>query len=497
MYQRFDIEKEKWPSFHDRFQWYKTKLLALKNDPQMAMSYSTHRELCNDAFKKADCHYLKGTHCGRHEGCKLADMQDIADAQIRRLGRWDHSRMIQHYSLGIPRTGARHLAGHGSLGTSVPKKEIIIDESKIGNYYLDREYLMPPEELQRMIFPGLEEIEAMNNAKPEREQDIAVRCFMNLLRWFRVVLLQDAVFLRRKYPTLKIWRESVFNNVMFENFARELLHEVEHGETPQYVRVSRAMPDLAHQLRAQHENLMNTMSTHHQSVLTENKQGHVTASDNNRQEHILTRDIILHNLQPIIAVLADLSNSGLTFHTQSTSDTRVQLADSSYIANITTGTSSFDPNRITSTNSFSQSFIDQEVAALIPIPESRSDSIEQYRLAIHVDTVVDLWREYKIGLFPTGSSIQQLDEQFGAKWRTRDDCRKAYSRRRHIWETIIQATRNLNRPSEIIAEKMDRWRENQGYSLQRLNSMLANSRKHNSTQSGLWGHNDIDLLRVV
>ena len=177
---------------------------------------------------------------------------------------------------------------------------------------------------------------------------------MNLLRWLRIILLQDAVFLRRKYPTLNIWLESVFNNAMFENFARELLHEIEHGETPQYVRVSRAMPDLAHQLREQHENQMNTMSTHHQSVLTENKQEHVTASNNNRQEHILTRDIILQNLQPFISVLTDLSNSGLNFHTQSTTDTRVQLADSSYIANITTGTSYIDPNLITSINSFSQ-----------------------------------------------------------------------------------------------------------------------------------------------
>src|SRR5208282_5256626 len=132
----------------------------------------------------------------------------------------------------------------------------------------------------------------MNNAKSERDQDIAVRCFMNLLRWLRIVLLQDAVFLRRKYPTLNIWLESVFTNVMFENFARELLHEAEHGETPQYVRVSRPMPDLAHQLREQHENQMNTMSAHHQSVLTENKQEHITASNSNREEHILTRDII-------------------------------------------------------------------------------------------------------------------------------------------------------------------------------------------------------------
>ena len=122
----------------------------------------------------------------------------------------------------------------------------------------------------------------------------------------------------------------------------------------------------------------------------------------------------------------------------------------------------------------------------------RSDSIEQYRLAIHVKTVVELWKEYKTGIphrtgVPAGLSIQKLDERFGAKWRTRDDCRKAYSRWRHIWKTIIQTTENLNLSSDVIAVKMDRWRENQGYTLQRLNSALADSRKHDSKQSGLWG----------
>ena len=63
----------------------------------------------------------------------------------------------------------------------------------------------------------------------------------------------------------------MFNNAMFENFAWELLHEAEHDETPQYMRISRAMPDLVHQLREQYDNLMNTISTYHQSVLTENK----------------------------------------------------------------------------------------------------------------------------------------------------------------------------------------------------------------------------------
>ena len=233
----------------------------------------------------------------------------------------------------------------------------------------------------------------MNNAKPERHQNIAVRCFMSLLRWLRVVLFQDAVFLRRKYPALKIWLEPAFNDAMFNNFAEELLHEAEHGETPQYVRVNRAMPDLAHQLREQHDNVMNTMFTHHQSVLMKNKQEHVAASINNKQEHTLTRNTIIHNLKPILSVLTSLSNPGRTVHTQTSSDTRVQLtADSSHIANIATGTSLFNSNLVAATNSLSRPLVNEESTTLNSIAESASErnSVEQYRLATHVKTVMNL-----------------------------------------------------------------------------------------------------------
>ena len=85
------------------------------------MRYKSHLQACEKAFEKAECRYLSGTHVGRHEGCKLADMIDVPDAQMRRLGRWDHSRMVQHYSMGLPRTGARHLAGHGLKDGTVPQ----------------------------------------------------------------------------------------------------------------------------------------------------------------------------------------------------------------------------------------------------------------------------------------------------------------------------------------------------------------------------------------
>jgi len=152
----------------------------------------------------------------------------------------------------------------------------------------------------------LEQTEAMNNAKSEKSRDIATSCFMNLLRWCRIIILQDAVYLRKKYPTLKICLEPVFNNSVFERFAEQLLHEAAYGEAPQYVWVSKAMLDLTHQLREQYLNSMDSMSTYHQSTLVQNK-----------QEHTITRDNIAQSLQPIIHFLDNISRSGITFRTSS------------------------------------------------------------------------------------------------------------------------------------------------------------------------------------
>ena len=112
LFVRYHIQNEPWPPFHNRELWYKTKLLAKERSSYESLTYQAHRSVLITAFTAAKCLYLKGTHVGRREGWKLADMMDVPDAQMRRLGRWDHSRMTQHYSTGLPRQGARMLAGH-------------------------------------------------------------------------------------------------------------------------------------------------------------------------------------------------------------------------------------------------------------------------------------------------------------------------------------------------------------------------------------------------
>jgi hypothetical protein len=112
-YYRWHIAGEPVPNFADRSEWYKTKILSTVKDRFKSLEKSSHADACDTAYRAAQCIYLRGTHTGRREGAKHADMLDIPDAQMRRLGRWDHSRMTQHYSTGIPKQGARVLAEHG------------------------------------------------------------------------------------------------------------------------------------------------------------------------------------------------------------------------------------------------------------------------------------------------------------------------------------------------------------------------------------------------
>ena len=70
-------------------------------------------------------------------------------------------------------------------------------------YYLARGRLEPPEELQTLIFPLLENsLEQMNSSIQEagRDSEIAGKSFMKLLKHLRVVILQDAVFLSDEVP---------------------------------------------------------------------------------------------------------------------------------------------------------------------------------------------------------------------------------------------------------------------------------------------------------
>ena len=84
---------------------------------------------------------------------------------------------------------------------------------------------------------------------PIEQWDVAAQSFLDLLELCRVVLLQDIVFLRPKFPSVSLWLNSPFNQPAFEDFSTRLLHEAEHGNDPIYIQIAKTIPNLTHLLR--------------------------------------------------------------------------------------------------------------------------------------------------------------------------------------------------------------------------------------------------------
>ena len=207
LFLRLHVAHEPWPDFSDMLRWQEIKLFRGRINPTAKLSYLAQNLAIKTAFLNHRINLKSWTHLGRKAGCQLGEALDVPDAQIRRLGHWDTSRMARHYSSGIARQAARMLAGHGSGA---------------GNYYLPRESVNPPESLRRQIFPRIEEALEYVSSRSDDEQDLAAQAFLRVLDWFRTILLQDAVELRQCYPDSPLWSHAPFNTPEFHTFQLHL-----------------------------------------------------------------------------------------------------------------------------------------------------------------------------------------------------------------------------------------------------------------------------------
>lgn len=89
----------------------------------------------------------------------------------------------------------------------------------------------------------------MDDAMPAHLQDAATQSFPNMLCWFRIVLLQDAVFLRQQFPSLNLWLCPPFNHPLFEDFSNCLLYESTHGPDSTFVQIANVVPQIAHMIQ--------------------------------------------------------------------------------------------------------------------------------------------------------------------------------------------------------------------------------------------------------
>ena len=253
-----------------------------------------------------------------------------------------------------------------------------------------------------MIFPRVEETRSALENISISKRDVATQCFLDLVTWLRVIILQDAVFLRKQFPSLSLWMHSPFNHSAFEEFSDNLLHEASFGEDPKYVQVAKAMPKVAQLMQDLQQNILSSLETHHQSSERHGNQTQTQLSD--------FADI----LKPLSLLMHQLCHGGVQLRTH------VALED----GNIPSVTHS------TSTNPLSNP------SGLITSDPtcSSEDSIIQYQLNGNITTIMELWEEYDKGIIPTpgmprGPSIRELDDRFGIKWSSKNHYQKHYTRR--------------------------------------------------------------------
>ncbi len=89
------------------------------------------------------------------------------------------------------------------------------------NYYLRRDALAPPDSLAQKIFPQIETIEA-HIRTGDYESSISLGALLDMLRFFRKVILQDSVILMDldDYKDHPVFQHSLFKSDEFSQFKR-------------------------------------------------------------------------------------------------------------------------------------------------------------------------------------------------------------------------------------------------------------------------------------
>ena len=390
------------------------------------------------------------THAGRKAGLQQAEMLDIPDPQLRQLGRWEHSRMNQHYSHNIPRQALRVMAGQ--------------EEGTSGNFYLSRVSLVPPIELQRMIFPHLEESKRLVEALPDALRTKAADANLNTLDWFRVSILQDVVVLSDLEPACPLWRLPPFNLPAFQEYKQAAKLAMEDDMHPKSVQLLRLLPSIASALQTQSRVIDDSFKI----------------MRNMREKDTTKMDQMIDNMnqmrQENIDCWTRLSNASHQFVDVLDGPLRIEPPP-----DLCSGTqTNFLIAPATSR---------MEIVSTVP-PAQRLDPIS--RLAeiprANLDTVPEVLEEWNDGLVGVGgqrlSSIREMNEKHQNTWRRDCGIRKRYERRRNIVDRIRKLAEKYGMDEETVAERVDLWRKENHHSVDKLGKNMHKDPDTNAKKEG-------------
>ena len=234
------------------------------NDPHSTAKYQYQLATTRAAYGLVSIKTSRANHGGHHAGILEAESEGLDQANLARMGRWNHDKMTVYYLSGLAVPGAFTSAGFH-------------DEP----YVLDHDCNVPPVELQRLIFPWIESqfpenpnwVNECNDTMMDAERsgtsitedilatdpsisldpsppsahaqmEVAKYSLLHLLLYLRRVILQDAVmFINAGGNDTLLMMHPILQSATFHVFKEQLLQKM--ASTPALIhQFQDIIPDL-------------------------------------------------------------------------------------------------------------------------------------------------------------------------------------------------------------------------------------------------------------
>jgi hypothetical protein len=401
---RWHVAGEAPPSFRQRKDWYRIKVLVGR-DREQELSYPTQLQETWRIFGAAGLVSSKKTHLPRRVGAQDAETHGSSLAQISQAGRWNQSVLCQAYLTHLPRQFMRIVAGFSASA---------------GDYFLARAAHDPPAVLQRQLWPWIEEWELRFEARARRlswaqggldEDDLAADGFLKLMRRLRTVLLQDLAVLQPRYPSLPFYAYTPFTGPDWDAFAM-LVQADGVASVPQSLLLQRALPELSSVLESTREAVL-----HNSTRLA------------NRLEARLEGR--LEGLQGSLNILLQGQLAGLQANLNVLQQGQVPVpipVPGGPVPAVATSIAADSPPGI----------------APVPGPPVYTELAKAY-------TVQDVWREWREGLAGR-PAVQELEEAWGSRWRPGNIVRVQFCRRKVLWDEVLARVARGKTEEEAVTE---------------------------------------------
>jgi hypothetical protein len=221
--------------------------------PERPLSYHTQFDWNRRMFRGVGIRSKEKTHSARKQSVRHAELGGVSESQIRRAGRWNTDAMTGVYLSYLPRGFIRSIAGFPQEGKA---------------YFLPRAQETPEEALCTHIWPEtdvwLQRMEAYHPDRTDNEVvrlDLAGSGFLRLLRALRVVLLQDSVILRQRFPSHPLWTDPLFNSEEYRRFAARVEDSLVDVVTPDELTMQKYWPAHDAVAKLRHEAAISEIKT--------------------------------------------------------------------------------------------------------------------------------------------------------------------------------------------------------------------------------------------